>query len=336
MLSRKSSQGNGLDYLVELPGQALEHCREALGVKIPEMIAYFQAEGWHVTRLDLAVDTTNEKINPQYVYDRLCSPNVVCKAKDKNPVMGKSKIGLPGNVNGEGMTVYIGRRSSARMMRVYDKSAEVAEKTGGEIGHKTRFELECKQEIADVLAAEIARDGESVIPSILHGFIDFKTETGRAQMTKRDTAKWWLEIVGAGKTCPGLTTGISTPEKAAKWQLNQWANVFTLTKKHNPAMFEQLEARANINPELERLWSQKYGTVAAAAASDTGKAQGIEGRTSGEVEKTVAVAGYAGVKKPAECPPVGERIGRHTGNGWQLGAGRLPAQDRKRVQGIQS
>jgi hypothetical protein len=274
--------------------------------------------------LDVAVDTTNEKINPQFVYDRLCSPNVVCKAKDKNPVMGKSKIGEPGADNGEGMTVYIGRRSSARMMRVYDKSAEVAEKTGGEIGHKTRFELECKQEIADVLAAEIARDGESVIPSILHGFIDFKTATGRAQMTKRDTAKWWLEIVGAGKTCPGLTTGISTPEKAEKWQLNQWANVYTLATKYNPGVFTRLESKATINPELEKLWKARYpnvATVEASKAADTAQAAAVE---SGE--PVTAKAKIAGVERtPAfdRCPDRQENRS-HTPKHLRLGKGWLP------------
>jgi len=279
ILKRKSAQGNGLDYLIELPGQAMEYIREILKINVPDMIRDFQGAGWRVTRLDVAVDTTDARVNPQMVYDWLCTPNVVCKAKQKNPVLGRSDIGEPGNDDGKGMTVYIGRRSSCRFMRVYDKSGEVEAKTGKKIPHMTRFEMEIKQETADVLARQIAKSGENIIPGILHGFIDFKATTGREQMTKRDSAKWWLRIVGnCGKVCPGLTVGISTPEKAEKWQLNQWAQTFALTQKYNPELFDRLNEKANINPDIERLWKARYGNAAdtAAAQGDTTAAIAIE------------------------------------------------------------
>ncbi len=45
-----------------------------------------------------------------------------------------------------GATVYVGKRSSARMLRVYDKRGEILKKTKADIGFElTRFELEIKR-----------------------------------------------------------------------------------------------------------------------------------------------------------------------------------------------
>lgn len=94
--------------------------------------------GGKITRIDLAVDVCDafdfksyhEMMNEYY----------------KHPEFGKT-IGLPARITSlTGDTEYIGKRSSARFFRVYDKRAEVLAKKRVDIGFDlTRFEIECKR-----------------------------------------------------------------------------------------------------------------------------------------------------------------------------------------------
>ncbi len=262
---RKNHRDDSRDYLVVLPGQALEFIRETLKLKIPDVLRSFIVLGWHPTRIDVSIDTTNPKLNPQFLYDWLCVPGAVAThARGKNDVSGATKIGKARDKNGRGMTVYIGSRQSPRFMRVYDKSAEVFEKTGKIIPHTTRFELEIKGESAVIIGKVLAREGEAAIGAIMNGWITFKTRKGRKQAYKRGPARWWAALEGRDKIRPQLKRGLATPEKTMKWQENQWCQAVALTLRHCPERINELAARARIDPVIAARWDAHFESKKAA------------------------------------------------------------------------
>lgn len=106
-----------------------EHGREVLR-------EIFELGGW-VTRLDFYVDLA-EKFDFVGYYAMLKG----LYARKPRP-----RMGLPSLLTSPlGQTVYVGKRSSARMLRIYDKRAEVLAKRKMDIGYSlTRFELEVKR-----------------------------------------------------------------------------------------------------------------------------------------------------------------------------------------------
>jgi hypothetical protein len=76
-----------------------------------------------------------------------------------------------------GTTVYIGSRSSEKMLRVYDKAAE-----SGEGGEWTRIELELKGSEANSTGQYLCKHGLANIPAIIRAFCDWPT------------SERWLEI----------------------------------------------------------------------------------------------------------------------------------------------
>lgn len=78
-----------------------------------------------------------------------------------------------------GQTVYVGRRSSARMLRVYDKRGELLKKTKADVGFElTRFEIEIKRNMIQRYLTLFMSGKTGVILSDmqstygLHGFCD--------------------------------------------------------------------------------------------------------------------------------------------------------------------
>jgi len=96
------------------------------------LIAEIEARGGHITRLDFAVDYLAPFAFDDY-YDLMND--------DKRPF--PSVIKTP-----HGNTVYVGKRSSSLMLRVYDKRAEILHRTKADIGFAlTRIELEVKHKM---------------------------------------------------------------------------------------------------------------------------------------------------------------------------------------------
>lgn len=103
-----------------------------------DLIRDLKREGARVTRVDFTVD--------------LCIPfdfqgyKTAMDQAYETQTMDK-KIGLPSLWTSlQGDTVYVGKRSSARFFRVYDKRKEVLAKQKVDIGFElTRFEIECKK-----------------------------------------------------------------------------------------------------------------------------------------------------------------------------------------------
>ena len=71
----------------------------------------------------------------------------------------KSPIRSANYIVSNGGTLYIGSRTSPFFARVYDKTADMKKKSGIDIPPTLRFEIECKQELADYCYNEIIKFG---------------------------------------------------------------------------------------------------------------------------------------------------------------------------------
>lgn len=147
----------------------------------------------NVARLDFAVD----------IYDPAADPNAFYRALQAGTVKtsARSTSRVESTVNGEkvGVTVYIGSRYSARLLRVYDKAVQ----TGSDF-HWVRVELELKKEFATLLARQMSERG--IVPA------------GKAAM--RDfvgTGFDWFESALLGPNVDYITPGKRKETKWTKW-----------------------------------------------------------------------------------------------------------------------
>jgi hypothetical protein len=101
-------------------------------------ILEIKAMGGWITRLDFFVDIA-EKTDLATFYEYM---REIWKTKQ-----GRNRIGEPSYwTSPSGDTVYVGKRASDRMLRVYDKRAEILKRKDVDIGFGlTRFECEIKR-----------------------------------------------------------------------------------------------------------------------------------------------------------------------------------------------
>lgn len=152
---------------------------------------------WHgkPSRVDLAIDVMGKAD----VAD--CD-----KAWDAGEAVTRAKTGLLIKSN-TGKTFYVGKRTSDRFLRVYDKGGE----TGTGVDW-TRIEIECKRELASMAFHGYRLYGGSAVREKIQSFCDFPTiewwndamnsvdtvDSLPKEQKLRDTRKWLMEsVVGA-------------------------------------------------------------------------------------------------------------------------------------------
>lgn len=271
VMRRVNSNGRTADLLILLPGRALEWIRSTNAFSDTDsqctdadIARFFHDHGWTATRLDTAMDTTDESLNPHLVFEHLCSDLFTCPAR-KFRRWEERERGVPHN-GGEGETVYVGGGASTRFMRVYDKQAEVMAKLGIDIGHLTRFELENKRDAAEAVLKLVAERGPSCIPAIFSGWIDFKDPADNAtRMWRRRNVDWWERLVGGHEPIVlGLRRGIATPESSLNWVKTTAAKTLRLADEHGfttPIQEAVQERRHRIHESDRAKWrafQQRY------------------------------------------------------------------------------
>jgi hypothetical protein len=205
-----------MDVLVILPGQAMEWCRNNLKLTDAEVCKYFLELDFKCTRLDAAVDTPDERTSPLVVKEHWNKKAVTSTAKYGEPHEPKTEKGQ--KPSSKGWTFYIGSKKSDRYMRIYDKAAEHAAKTGTtHLDHLTRFEMQSRHDSAHAFAELIAANGLRSIKEVFKGWISFKTLRGRKEVYKRDDVQWWSALVGEDVDFLNVDPRIATPEKTVKW-----------------------------------------------------------------------------------------------------------------------
>jgi len=227
--------GRGYDVLIDLSGQAMEYIRETLVYPAELLINVMHRLGFKVTRCDVALDCYDHAVTMKTVLDHMqLAGGTVTHAQTFNVVQGKTPIGQKMSEDGRGMTIYIGNRQSSRFGRIYDKKAEKHAKTGDDIAHCTRFELESKAEAADAVASRIANRGLGEIPSLIATFIDFVepedigSDSNKARRTR---VGWWKRLVDKDREPLGLKKGMATPQRTVRWLKEQVSKAILLSQK---------------------------------------------------------------------------------------------------------
>lgn len=228
----------GGDVLLRLPGRALEWIREGsllatTGARCTDadICNFFLDHEYTSTRLDIALDNTDTRVNPDIIRDLLEKESFTCTAHSAG-LTRRWKLGQK-RIPGDGDTVYIGCRQSTRFMRCYDKRSEVKKRLGKDIGHCTRFEMECKGEAAIRMMEMIAINGTGCIPGVMNGWVSFKDPSDTAsRVERRRNTDWWDAMVdGSQPITLGLARSISTPEKALHWIKHQVSKTLLLIQK---------------------------------------------------------------------------------------------------------
>lgn len=125
----------------------------------PEWLTNALRKARNVTRIDLAIDSHDKPYLADLV--TLVRASAYKCAAQSYKVIDSGKSGL---------TLYLGERTSERMMRVYDKAAQMGETDTD----WTRFELEVKGEAAKRCAASIIKDGiGQTVKAWIAAFADF-------------------------------------------------------------------------------------------------------------------------------------------------------------------
>lgn len=233
---RDSADG---DVLVRLPGRAMDWIREANALSESELqctdadvCRFFLDRGFHTTRLDAAIDTNDPEVTPALVRELIEKQSFTCRARSAALTQSWKLDASDTNVRAE--TIYLGSRDSSRYFRCYDKGYNIFKMTGRDIGHMVRFELEIKNEAAQMVAGMIADKGNSCIPGIFSGWMSFKDPADtNERVDRRQNAPWWDRIIGGFEPISlGLTHPVPLPEKTMKWLKHQVAKSLFLADKY--------------------------------------------------------------------------------------------------------
>jgi len=265
VLSRPSLDGIRNDVLVRLPGSAIQWIRDRnllsdgpYDTHDAEICRFFtEQEGFHATRIDLAVDTNDSEVTLPVVEAAVKARMFTGRAKQAGN-LDTWKIDDPES-RGRGQTVTLGGRTSSRYMRIYNKQAQVLKELGRDIGHMIRFELEIKGEAANKTLHLMQRYGADAIPGLLAGWVNFKDPADdEPRMDRKRNISWWEKIVnGAEPVILGLSRSPSTPERSTKWLKHGVAKTLALALDHG--LLPEIKAaivskRHRIKPAEQLLW----------------------------------------------------------------------------------
>ena len=95
----------------------------------------------------------------------------------------------------EGITAYVGARTSTALVRIYDKAVQ----TGTE-GPWVRVELQLRNERAEEMmgrfaGSSVAEQG-ALISGVIRNYLEFKEPGEHKQRTRWAPCKWWLDFLG--------------------------------------------------------------------------------------------------------------------------------------------
>ena len=174
-----------IDFHVQMPGQACGMVGQ------PEMLAYLEfchASEAVCTRVDMKLDDYARVQSVEGVRAAIQSAECVTHAKKWQVV----KEGDVGNPEDTGDTVYLGRKASRQLLRVYDKGKE----SGGEID-AVRWELQSRAEPAITMVDRLrAEPWGEVVASRLRTFVDFRDVNSSSKIELRVQLAWYAELIG--------------------------------------------------------------------------------------------------------------------------------------------
>lgn len=170
-----------------------------------------------VSRVDLALDDFDKTFSPR----KFALACVDGSLDDEGALLGPGAVTRVRRDNWEwsrrdGGCFWLGGRSSARLLRVYDKDRE----SGGQIP-STRIELQCRDEFATALMGRVLRArrekrsmGEVFAEEVV-AFVDLREPDGsRSSSQKWRRVRWWRKVVGDAK---GVVTPAADDSGVLPW-----------------------------------------------------------------------------------------------------------------------
>lgn len=160
---------------IKIPGGACDL------IGIDQVMSIAAAFRLNVTRFDFAWDISGFDLISS-VGESFASGNVVSRAH---------RDSLEIRANKKGRTIYVGRRSSRRLLRFYDARGV------------TRVELECKelaaQKLVELLFENSASMWSSLCMGYLRDFVDFRDRSEFSSPSRCPMLWWWQSIVGSAE-----------------------------------------------------------------------------------------------------------------------------------------
>jgi hypothetical protein len=182
-----------LKTLFTFTGKDLDHWRR-LGYTDLQLVQFVsRLPRLTVTRLDFALDLVNWNIAPSRLYHAWQRGDVVTRARTAS-IIHSAERG-----ENSGVTVYLGSRKSSKLLRVYDKGAQLRDGTD-----RVRIELETKKPFATPLLQTMT--GTSV------------EDAGKAAMRDfvRCEIAWWNEATA------GCDIAIQKPDQQSPDNWRAW------------------------------------------------------------------------------------------------------------------
>jgi DNA relaxase NicK len=211
----------GMGVHVEMAGQALENWRARTG---EDVVEWWRSVWLHVgarlTRVDVAWDVRGS--------DAEALLDGVWGAARRREFLSKARH-VQGFWDGHGgRTVYVGRRGSERMLRVYDKRAE--RRAVGQLVAEawTRVEWETRGRAAEQAMVAVIDGGWQQVLGLLRGFVDFR-EPGPGDRRRWGLPSWWEAFVaGVERAFMALPRRVSSVAGRVRWVEKQVAGVLAV------------------------------------------------------------------------------------------------------------
>ncbi len=204
---------------VDLPGGFLAGWTFA---QLQKLAKWVRSKNGTFTRLDLALDDRLGIVTIAQVQRALRKGQVVTRFKEMTRL---DKMGFHASATRSGDTLNIGSRQSQTFIRVYDKALEQQDKGHAVEGPWVRWEMELKEERANVCGQALASLDEEefrrLMVGVLRSAIDFRQTTWEAEAIERFRAKplkWWLTLTeGFQKARLVVTKAVRKIEDVKAW-----------------------------------------------------------------------------------------------------------------------
>jgi hypothetical protein len=194
------------DVHVEMPGRAVGALTEA---QVRGLVVVVGVKG-SFTRVDVYGDDHEHLVTPRGVYD--AATLAVTHTDRDGWQFFENRRG--------GSTCYIGAAKSRQRLRVYNKTVQ----SGGRVD-ATRWELQLRHEMADVVGRRIAQQGwETVLREHLVQLVDFREREDGQRPDRCRRVSWFESLVGAtGKAVVRAAQPVRTLASVRQWIQSQVA-----------------------------------------------------------------------------------------------------------------
>ena len=232
------------DVCVSVPGAACDQLSPR------EIMTIVVALGLRASRVDVAWDVAGMDVIG-FLQGALCAGHVVTRAH---------RDSIQAMANRKGRTIYIGSRTSKRMLRCYDARGV------------TRLELECKEERAvsllEHLCAFDVSEWSAQAFGVLRDYVDFRDRDASKRVSDCPLLGWWAAIVGgAERVRLPLPRVMPDARRSVRWLRRGVAPMLAAVLAGVPAR-DRAATIGKLLEEGRERWASRHLLVSALVAHD--------------------------------------------------------------------